>query len=176
MSAWARHHKIARMATRLKWLLLTFVFLTACSDDVPDSVFPEAEAQTVAMSFVRACIDADIERATAATGVPFRYRTRDWITSAELAKELPRQFATIAREAGAADTCEVWPYARLLRGSWPRAEMLDVASSERRLGALGVDPNGFLVRLVADGGSSVTLRVNPDAAAKLVVSGVLTVP
>ncbi len=164
------------MAKLSTLLLLLPAMLASCSEEQVESLYPQDEAKAVAIAFVSACIAGDAVAARAAAGTPFRFRTRDWSSAAELDAELPRQLGTIKREAGGADTCEVWPYARLHRGEWPRAEKLSVEESTRRLGALGVDPNGFLVRLVANSGGSVTLRVGPDAAAKLVVSGFLTVP
>ncbi len=158
-------------------LCLLFTLVLSCADE--ESALDTARARSAeaeATAFVKACIDADAEAALSHCMPPFRMLTRDWESAEELRQNLPGHIAEIARAGRMADRVEAFTGRQLHAGHWPRGEELDAESAVRRLAQLGIDPGGFLVRLVAKSGVAVSLRVNPDPDGQLRVSGWLGAP
>lgn len=156
---------------------LLSILLLSCGDE--ESALDTARARSAeeeAVAFMKACINGDTEAALARCMPPFRMLTRDWESADELRRNLPGHLSEMARAGKLADRAEVFGGRQLQAGHWPRGEELDTDSATRRLAQLGIDPGGFLVRLVAGSGVSVSLRVNPDQDGQLRVSGWLGAP
>jgi hypothetical protein len=130
-----------------------------------------AAAIDVARKFHEAVGKGDAPAAAKLAQVPFRYKVeRVWDDQKELEKNLAKEVPRIRHLVNGLDQLETFSRQDLEEGRWPRSR--DVPKDRRgpEIAALGVAPNGFLVRVFSASKPGYTMVVNPDGD-RLVVQG-----
>jgi hypothetical protein len=149
------------------------VLAAACGDGHEAvQLFSHGQARDIAESFRAHWAAGEVQHLLGLCRAPFQFRSRTWKDTAEIAKNLPLSGGQLVDEFKDSDSFEVFSYLDLEAGRWPRGENVPEAQRARRLKDLGVDPEGFVVRIYKESRRGVLLVLNLDQGARLLVQGV----
>jgi hypothetical protein len=165
-----RRIEVSRKLSTIGVALATLV--VSCGDATA-SLFDESKALEVARAFQEAFKKGDADAVAALCRAPTTFQGRSWATDEAIRANLKKELVRAAHVVGDYDAFEARSRADLEDGRFPRGEEVEKAARAARIEALGVESNGYVVRVYGGAklGYFLTLNVR-DAGTRLAVTRV----
>ncbi len=160
------------MRTRLLQLLGVMMSCGGCADPESVQMFTAEQAVDAAKAFQAALAGNDDAALVGLCRTPFRFQTRTWDDTAELAANLKKETGRVRHLHAKNDRYEALSRFDLKEGRWPRQETVPDGSRAVRIEKLGLRESGWLVRVHADDKPGYRLTFNTEGGSRLVVTGV----
>ena len=161
--------------SRCRFLILCLGAVAfGCSDPDEDSPFSKEDARAVAQRFHGALSKGDVPALVGLSRVPFRYKDakRIWPDAPSLRANLTKEVPRITHLTAGLDVVEVFSRRDLLGGKWPRDRDVPEGRRVPEVDALGIESNGFLVRIGSEAKAGYFLVLNPEGLERLAVQGI----
>jgi hypothetical protein len=145
-------------------LALLALCVSGCSRSEPESRFTADQAQETARRFQEALSRGDTKALIALARTPFRYKeaSRIWPDGAALEANLAKEVPRIRHQVTGLDRYEAFSVEDLREGKWPRGRVVEEAARAGEIAAVGLERDGWIVRVFAQGTPGYVLVLNRE--------------
>ena len=152
-------------------LVCCAVLLAGCTSAEDEGRFSRESAQDLAQKFQQALAKGDVPALVRLSRTPFRYKDakRVWPDAATLQTNLAKEVPRIRHLVAVHDRVEAYSRRDLMDGKWPRDRRVPDDRRESEVAALGIEENGWLVRVYSEGRPGYLLVLNPEGLDRLAV-------